>query len=66
MLNTWPSVDVADGDGDRARRCRRPACRVPGRRWDCIEIARTMPSPMCWATSRVSVDVLTVELDVDL
>ena len=32
----------------------------------CIEIARTVLSPMCWATSRVSMLGLPAERDVDV
>ena len=47
--------DVADRHRDRRSRCRVTAAPRTRPSVGCMEIARTMLSPMCWATSRVSV-----------
>ena len=65
-LNTWPLVTSPTGTEIGPPGVGHGRRRAPGRRSGCMEIARTMLSPRCWATSRVSVLVSLAQRDVDV
>ena len=64
-LKTWPSTALPTGTV-----MPRPVLRTGAPRTrpsvGCMQMQRTRPSPICWATSAVTVNFVAVELEVHL